>query len=64
MAVRRGVGLVGIYCRQFLLQARNKQINTTSFAAACYSTDKDEITSNPFFDKYAEKIKRAKGSQR
>ncbi|XP_028392457.1 ATP synthase mitochondrial F1 complex assembly factor 1-like [Dendronephthya gigantea] len=60
MAVRRGVG---IYFRQFLLQGRNKRINTTSFIAACYSTEKDEITSNPFFDKYAEKIKRATSSQ-
>ncbi len=61
MAASRGVG---IFFRQFLRQTRNKRVNIAAIPTAHYSTDKEEITSNPFFDKYAEKIKRTQGSQR
>ncbi|CAB4010194.1 ATP synthase mitochondrial F1 complex assembly factor 1 [Paramuricea clavata] len=60
MATRRGVGII---FRQFLRQTKNNRINTTIIPTACYSTDKEEITTNPFFEKYAGKIKRAQGSE-
>ena len=61
MATSRGVGII---FRQFLRQTKNNRINTTIIPTACYSTDKDEITTNPFFETYAGKIKRAQGSER
>ena len=61
MAASRGVG---IFFRQFLLQKGNSQMNKTAIPLAFYTTNKEEITSNPFFEKYAEKIKSAHGNQR
>ena len=61
MAAGRGVGII---FRQFLRQKKNSRINPTMFPSAFYSTNKEEITSNPFFEKYAGKIKSAQGTQR
>jgi hypothetical protein len=60
MATSRGVG---IFFRQFLRQIKINRINNT-VPSTQYCTKKDEITSNPFFEKYAEKIKHGQGSQR
>ena len=69
MAANRGVSVVcasrvRLVFKHFLQQTRPKLLNTTTIPAACFCTDKEGVNSNPFFEKYGEKIKRVRGDER
>ncbi|XP_046846707.1 ATP synthase mitochondrial F1 complex assembly factor 1-like [Xenia sp. Carnegie-2017] len=60
MAANRGVRM---FFKHFVHRTtRNQPVNLPSKCTSHFCTDKREITSNPFFEKYAEKIQRMQES--